>query len=426
MNIELKQGPRPSASKPKGAYFEKIASQVQNTLNMVEAIVSDFAERDAGRGNYGTNRILASVSRMVSFTYEKLDEPGSEHARKTVASSLHRMLKEVFALVEEKKGESNEDLRNNAAALEMLAQMLGNLASKLEKEEPQGPDQDNGFRKHMLETVRRIRSEPSYAARLRHDLFDLCANIHTATSLVSVEGDALGEKMRTGLLAEYETLHGAVKTGLNEKSSDDDLLRLAGMLLEYKRKYLEFAKACESPGKRGKAVLRAERLDLYIAELKGERDREHVPIDLTVKLTELIRMRDGKVWLVNRLEQGLWVSVSEFGLNRTLDNLISNALEAARKTGAETAMVVLSREGDYAVVKVKNVAILDEEARELINSGRIFEKGVSTSEGKGHGYGLLTARVFAQKNDARVRSGVLDGDIVEIEVRIPVCEPPAA
>jgi signal transduction histidine kinase len=142
---------------------------------------------------------------------------------------------------------------------------------------------------------------------------------------------------------------------------------------------------------------REETMDL--SEVVRKRARINEEAILELKCTN-VRMREPE------LEAGLEVICSRFGLERVIDNILTNATRAVPETGGVLSIRAFSQEA-MACLEVRNTGEIPSDMIDQVRSGQV----------KGRGLGIIYR--FAQANHGKIEVSAESGETV-FTIRIPL------
>jgi PAS domain S-box-containing protein len=175
--------------------------------------------------------------------------------------------------------------------------------------------------------------------------------------------------------------------------------RLASVLRQHPiPKGLDYMKIIESASADSQALLESSR-ELMLLET-GEYPRKDVPIDLVEmaatkqkQMEPLATSRDVRIIFRNRIqEQGVNLTGDRALLERALENLIKNAIEAENPSG-EVQLTLQQNEAGTPVLEIRNGGNpIPEEIQAVL-----FQPYVTHGKKQGSGLGLYTARLILEK-----------------------------
>lgn len=99
-------------------------------------------------------------------------------------------------------------------------------------------------------------------------------------------------------------------------------------------------------------------------------------------------------------------SIKEYELSEILNNLLTNAFEAAQGDNKEVILNVLS-EADKNIIEVKNKGEIKEE-----DLSKLFKRGFSTKNNTGRGYGLYNVKRIVEGNGGTVQLSIEEKYII--------------
>jgi signal transduction histidine kinase len=180
--------------------------------------------------------------------------------------------------------------------------------------------------------------------------------------------------------------------------------READRLTVWVDRFLDFAKR-----EGGTLTYHAERVELSDL-IRGVTDAYRPHVDAA------------KIELVTALEAGLHVHVDPGMMERSVVNLIENAVKYTPESARERRVdVVLSRDGESAVVEVmdRGVGIPAGEEEKIFES---FYRASTAGQVRGTGLGLSLVRHFAQAHAGSVEARARDGGGSILRLRLPLTE----
>ena len=178
-------------------------------------------------------------------------------------------------------------------------------------------------------------------------------------------------------------------------------------------------------------LLQSERMKKLIEDLieaskasTGNVELHPEPLDIGVLLTQCAgeysqRMEEAGLSLVtSQPDRAMCIMADGSRMWRVLDNLLGNALKYA--LGGTRVYLTLTREGDEAVVSLKNVSSypLNIPADELLERFTRADASRSTS---GSGLGLSIAKSLTELQGGTL-TPVIDGDLFKVVLRFPLIE----